>query len=76
MSKQALNKQVGKLLRGGCCASSHPAINEGMKCLPSVMVFVDLDGIKRVALVDSGCTSTMVKLVLFGSVMAILLYCS
>ena len=30
-----------------------------MKRLPSVMVYVD--GIKRVALVDSGCTSTMVK---------------
>ena len=44
---------------GGCCANSHPAQGGiGVGSLPSVEVVVN--GIPVVALVDTGCTTSLV----------------
>ena len=43
---------------GGCCANSHPA-QVGIGSLPSVEVVVN--GIPVVALLDTGCTTSLVQ---------------
>ena len=59
--------QPGKLLVGGCCcANSHPAQGSiGVGSLPSVEVVVN--GIPVVALLDTGCTTSLVQSEIAGT---------
>ena len=52
-------EKPGKLLEGDCCASSHPVIYGRSGRLPAIDVMIN--GKAAIALVDSGCTSTMVR---------------
>ena len=52
--------ESGKRVAGGCCASSHPDRSmRGLESLPSVEVTID--GVEITALVDTGCTKSMVQ---------------